>query len=58
MKAKQKTHLPFGDLVVATYAVWGSGLAEKMMRWAIKQKFVTFDGHTHSLRTSSKVNSA
>jgi hypothetical protein len=58
MKAKKKMQLPFGDLVVATYQVWGSGLAAKMLRWAIKERFVLFNGHPHSLISSTKGNSA
>jgi hypothetical protein len=54
MKAKKKMQLPFGDLVVVTYQVWGAGLAAKMLRWAIKERLVTFNGHQHSLSSSMK----
>jgi hypothetical protein len=49
MKTKRKQQLPFGDLVMAAYQVWGSGVAAKMLRLAIKERLVVFNGHPHCL---------
>jgi hypothetical protein len=42
MKTKQVDRLPFGDVVVAEYQVWGKDLAAKMVRLAIKARLVVF----------------
>jgi hypothetical protein len=42
MKTKEKEALPFGNLVMATYQVWGKDLAAKMVRWALKTRLVVF----------------
>jgi hypothetical protein len=52
--AKQKEQLPFGDLVMASYMVWGSGLAAKMVRWAIKTRLVVFRQEPNFLGSSMK----
>jgi hypothetical protein len=57
MKAKQKMQLPLGNWVVAAYQVWGPGLAAKMLRWAIKTRFVEFNGHPRNLSSSLKGDS-
>jgi hypothetical protein len=49
MKTKRKQQLPFGELVVAAYQVWGASLAAKMLKLAIKDRFVVFNGHPHCL---------
>jgi hypothetical protein len=54
MKSTQKKQLPFGALVMAAYQVWGSGLAARMLRLAIKEKFVIFNGHPYSFGSSAK----
>jgi len=54
MKTKQKQELSFGDLVMATYKVWGASLAAKMLRLAIKDKWVVFSGHRYGLASSMK----
>jgi hypothetical protein len=54
MKTTQKKQLPFGAVVMAAYQVWGSGLAAKMLKLAIKAKFVVFHGHSCSLGSSLK----
>jgi hypothetical protein len=58
MKSKQKQNLPFGDLIMAAYQVWGSGRAAKMLRVAIKEGFVVFNGHPFISGTSLKGKSA
>jgi hypothetical protein len=58
MKVKQKRQLPFGAVVTAAYQVWGSRLAAKMLKLAIKEKFVVFNGHPYSLGSSMKGRSA
>jgi hypothetical protein len=58
MKIKQKQQLPFGDLVMAAYQVWGAGLAAKMLRLAIKERFVVFNGHPHGVGNSLKGRAA
>jgi hypothetical protein len=58
MKTKQKLQLPFGDLVMAAYQVWGSVLAAKMLRLAIKEKLVVFNGHPHGAGSSMKGRAA
>jgi hypothetical protein len=48
MKTKQKQQqLPFGDLVMAAYQVWGPRLAARILRAAIRERFVVFDGHPY-----------
>jgi hypothetical protein len=54
MKATQKRQLSFGAVVMAAYQVWGSRLAAKMLKLAIKEKFVVFNGHPYSLGSSVK----
>jgi hypothetical protein len=58
MKTKHKQELPFGDLVMAAYQVWGSCLAAKMLRLAIKDRFVVFNGRPYYLGASMKGKSA
>jgi hypothetical protein len=58
MKTKRKQQLPFGDLVMAAYQVWGPGLAAKMLRLAIKDRFVVFNGHPVCMGSSMKGRSA
>jgi hypothetical protein len=40
MKNKQKRELTLGDLITATYQVWGASLAEQMVRFAITSRLV------------------
>jgi len=47
MRNKQKKELPFGDVVIATYQIWGKSLASKMVRWAIKTRFIVFTEGSH-----------
>jgi hypothetical protein len=54
MKTKRKQQLPFGDLVVAAYQVWGKALAAKMLKLAIKDRSVVFDGHPYLLGSAMK----
>jgi hypothetical protein len=58
MKGTQKQQLPFGAVVMAAYQVWGSRLAAKMLKIAIKEKLVVFNGHPYSLDSSMKGGSA
>jgi hypothetical protein len=58
MKTTQMKQLPFGAVVLAAYQVWGSGLAAKMLKLAIKDKFVVFNRHPYSLGSSMKGRSA
>jgi hypothetical protein len=58
MKTTKKKQLPFGAVVMAAYQVWGSVLAAKMLKLAIKEKFVVFNGHPYSLGSSMKGRSA
>jgi hypothetical protein len=46
MRNKQKKKLPFGDVVIASYQVWGKILAAKMVRWAIKTGVIVFSEET------------
>jgi hypothetical protein len=38
MKHKQKNELTLGDLITATYQVWGADQAAKMLRFAISSR--------------------
>jgi|GEM_PF-2236042 hypothetical protein len=40
MKNKNKNELTLGDLITATYQVWGANLAEKMVRFALISRLV------------------
>ncbi len=40
MRNKQKNELTLGDLITATYQVWGANLAEKMVRFALTSRLV------------------
>ncbi|HEV7923862.1 MAG TPA: hypothetical protein VGR14_00795 [Verrucomicrobiae bacterium] len=40
MKNKNKNELTLGDLITATYQVWGASLAEKMVRFALTSRLV------------------
>jgi hypothetical protein len=55
---KQNPQLPFGDVVLAAYQIWGSGLAAKMLRLAMKERLVVFNGHPHGFASSLKGRSA
>jgi hypothetical protein len=58
MKTKQKQQLPFGDLVMAAYQIWGARLAAKMLRLAIRERFVVFNGHPYGFGSSVKGKAA
>jgi hypothetical protein len=58
MKIKQKQQYPFGDLVMAAYQVWGARLAAKMLRLAIRERLVVFNGHPYGLATSVRGRTA
>jgi hypothetical protein len=54
MKNKYKIDLTLGDLIAATYQVWGAGLAEKMVRFAITSRLVVLREQPHALLPSTK----
>jgi hypothetical protein len=52
MKIKHKEKLPFGDVVIASYQVWVKILGDKMVRWALKTRFIVFSEEPYSLTRS------
>ena len=54
MKNKQKNEMTFGDLVAATYQVWGADLASKMLQFAIASRLVVVRAQPHVLISSAK----
>jgi hypothetical protein len=54
MKNKLKNELTLAELITATYQVWGAGLAEKMVRFAITSHLVVVRELPHLLISSAK----
>jgi hypothetical protein len=54
MKMKHKNELTFGNLIKASYQVWGPKQAEKMVRWAINSRLMIFRDHPYLLISSAK----
>lgn len=54
MKNKQKNDLTLGDLIIATYQVWGAGLAASMVRFALTSRLVVVRELPHLSISSAK----
>jgi hypothetical protein len=54
MKNKHKNELTLGDLITATYQVWGAGQAEKMVRFAIASRLVVLREQPPLMISSAK----
>jgi hypothetical protein len=54
MKNKQKIEFTLGDLITATYQVWGEDQAEKMVRFAIASRLAVLREQPHLLISSTK----
>lgn len=57
MKNKKKNEFTLGDLITATYQVWGAGHAAKMFRFALTSRLVVVREQAHLLLSSAKVRS-
>jgi hypothetical protein len=54
MKNKLKNELTLGDLMAATYQVWGTDQAARMLRFALNSRLVVVRNQPPLAITSSK----